>query len=228
MGTIIKFPRRRHHGRASAATGSEGSAIPQRAGSARSPRALNASDIIRNISGGIEPRLRQLDTACAPRLTMRATSNVPPRASITASTEFSGASGIMVEPDIYTERVFCKPIHLVCSSDLGISAPFPAMPKHLLHPRSVEAVRLRLIALRMAIGPNQRRFAEKAAIANNTWSNYENEVGRRISLEEAFKLVDTYGVTLDWIYEGRAGQMPGDLMEKIRAVEAKAAAKVAA
>lgn len=102
------------------------------------------------------------------------------------------------------------------------------MAKRPPHPRSVQAVRARLIALRMAVEPVQKRFAERAGIHPNTWSNFENEDDRRISIEEAFKLVDTYGVSLDWIYDGRGGAVPGELLVKIRAVEAKAAEKAAA
>ena len=85
---------------------------------------------------------------------------------------------------------------------------------------------MRLIALRIAIGPNQKRFAEKAEIAPNTWGNFENEDDRRISIEEAFKLVDTYAVSLDWIFGGQAGLIPGPLLEKIRAAEDAAAVKM--
>jgi hypothetical protein len=224
MGIVVRFPRRGHV-RASAA--SPACTIPQSDDGASRSRARKASSKTKNVSAGIEPRLRQLDTACAGRPTKRATAAVPPRASITASTVSSGASGIMVDPDIYTDRVHDKPIHLVCSPELGISAPSEGMAKRLLHPRSVEAIRIRLISLRMAIGPNAKRFAERAGIAPNTWSNYENEEGRRISLEEAQKLVDTYSVTLDWVFDGKAARMPGDLLDQIRAKEPDAIEKAA-
>jgi len=133
----------------------------------------------------------------------------------------------MADLDIYTERVHGKHIHLVCSRELGILVPSDAMAKRPAHPRSVEMIRVRLIALRIAVGPNQRKFAMNAGIEPNAWNNYERR-GGRISLDEAFKLVDTYGASLDWIFDGKAGLMPSVLLEKIRAAEPEALQKAAA
>lgn len=223
MGMVVRLHGKRH---VRASADSAAWAMPQRAGGARKPRSRKASDITTNISAGIEGRLRQFDTACAGLPTKRATTAVPPSASITASTDLSSSGIVIMEPHLYTHRVHGKHVHLVCSPDLGILVPSRAMAKRPAHPRSVEMITKRLIALRIAIGPNQRRFAINAGIGTNTWGNYEKR-GTRISLDEAFKLVDRYGVSLDWIYEGKAAMMPDALMEKIRAAEPEAARKVA-
>lgn len=225
MGIVIQFPRHRHR---AAPTGSAGS-IRHKSGDADNSRPSRAFDKTKYVSGGKKPRARQFETACGERPTSRATDDGPPKALTTSSKVSSGLrSGIDMDGNLYTSRVSGKSIHLVCSPVESVSAQSVAMAKRPTHPRSLEAVRARLIALRMAIGPNQRQFAKRAGIGANTWSNFENE-DRRISIEEAFKLVDTYGVSLDWIYEGRgAGLMPGPLLDKIREAEAEAAEKAAA
>jgi len=227
MGIVVQlFPVR--HGHCRAPTGSAGS-IRHSSGDASKPKPSSAAVKTTNVSGGQKPRARQLVTACGDRPTSRATSVPPPKASMTSPTVPSVLrSGIDMDGNLYTNCVSDKPPHLVCSRGLSVSARSAAMAERSVHPRSLEAVRARLIALRMAKGPNQRQFSTRAGIEPNTWGNYENDPERRISIEEAFKLVDTYGVSLDWIYEGRAVAMPGDLMNKIREVEAEAVIKAAA
>lgn len=73
--------------------------------------------------------------------------------------------------------------------------------------RSVEAIAKRLRATREALGINQAEFAERANIPNNTYNQYEQAKGRP-SLDFAFKLRDTYGLTLDWIYDGDPSGLP--------------------
>lgn len=100
------------------------------------------------------------------------------------------------------------------------------MAKRPPGPRHVDMIATRLISLRLAIGLNQRQFAKRARIGPNTWNNYETG-DNRISLDQAFKLTDAYGVSLDWIYQGDAKAMPHDLMLKIHAAEPQAARRVA-
>ena len=73
--------------------------------------------------------------------------------------------------------------------------------------RSVDAIAERLIATRKAIGLKQAEYAERAGIPNNTYNQYEQAKGRP-SLDFAFKLCDTYGLTLDWIYAGDPSGLP--------------------
>ena len=73
--------------------------------------------------------------------------------------------------------------------------------------RSIEAIATRLIATRKTIGLKQAEYAERAGIPDNTYNQYEQAKGRP-SLDFAFKLRDTYGLTLDWIYDGDPSGLP--------------------
>ena len=60
----------------------------------------------------------------------------------------------------------------------------------------------RLEALRTGMSTlNAKDWATKHRINRSRYSNWEN--GLRIPVEEAVRLADTYGLTLDWIYRGR-------------------------
>lgn len=65
----------------------------------------------------------------------------------------------------------------------------------------------RLKQIRAAYQMTQEEFAERAGISRTAYNNYENDV-RRPSLDEAFKIVQTYGTSLDYIYLGRVAR-PG-------------------
>lgn len=51
-------------------------------------------------------------------------------------------------------------------------------------------------------GETQKVWCEKNGIRQTAWNNWELG-NRRISVEEAEKLCQRYGLTLDWIYLGR-------------------------
>ncbi len=80
--------------------------------------------------------------------------------------------------------------------------------------RSLQAIADRLIATRTAMGLKPSEFADRADIRRNAYSQYEN-AKNRISLEAAYKLVDTYGLDLDWIYDGDMSRLPHDLANRI-------------
>jgi transcriptional regulator with XRE-family HTH domain len=80
--------------------------------------------------------------------------------------------------------------------------------------RSIDAIAARLIATRKAIGLRQAEYAERAGIPNNTYNQYEQAKGRP-SLDFALKLRDTYGLTLDWIYDGDPSGLPWRVAHKI-------------
>lgn len=65
----------------------------------------------------------------------------------------------------------------------------------------------RLEKLRDAVDMNTTKIAETLDITHSAWSQYENGT-RRISLEVAGKLVERFGVTLDWIYRGDPSGLP--------------------
>jgi transcriptional regulator with XRE-family HTH domain len=78
--------------------------------------------------------------------------------------------------------------------------------------RKMEAIGERLRMTREALGFKQNEFAEKAGIPNNTYNQYEKGK-KRPFLENAQKLVDTYGLSLDWIYDGKMGGLPHRLVQ---------------
>ncbi len=57
---------------------------------------------------------------------------------------------------------------------------------------------------------SQVEFAERAGISQNAYNQYEH-AKRRLSLEAAYALCDTYDLTLDWIYRGRTEGLPHQL-----------------
>ena len=75
------------------------------------------------------------------------------------------------------------------------------MPKTPQENRSFEAIAQRLIATRKALGLKQSEFAKRAGIPVNTYNQYEKAVSQP-RIDYAFALCDTYGLTLDWIYNG--------------------------
>lgn len=94
------------------------------------------------------------------------------------------------------------------------SGPRATKRRRLDNPRSLEAIAERLEATRKALGLNQAQFCRRSGIATNTYNQWKKAKGRP-SLDEVVKLVDTLGVTLDWVYLGSAGALPRDLAEKI-------------
>lgn len=81
------------------------------------------------------------------------------------------------------------------------------MDRSKVNTRSIEAIAKRLRQTREALGMKQAEFAERANIPNNTYNQYEQAKGRP-SLDFAFKLRDTYGISLDWIYDGDPSGLP--------------------
>ena len=99
----------------------------------------------------------------------------------------------------------------------------PAEHKARIPPRQVipppltsnMMIQQRLLLTRTALGLNQTEFAGRADIATNTYNQWEKK-GCRPSLDEAIKLVEAHGLTLDWIYRGVETLLPGAILDKIR------------
>jgi transcriptional regulator with XRE-family HTH domain len=85
--------------------------------------------------------------------------------------------------------------------------------------RSFEAIAKRLEATRKAIGLSQKDFARRAGIADNTYNQYERAVSQP-KIENAYALCDTYGLTLDWIYNGDPSGLPQRLFRELVKEEA--------
>ncbi len=84
------------------------------------------------------------------------------------------------------------------------------------NPKSNEAVGERLRALRVSVTDNQSEFCRRVGIASNTWNQYEKAVSRP-DLDRATQIVQTFGVTLDWIYLGDPSGLPHQLAVRIAA-----------
>lgn len=82
-------------------------------------------------------------------------------------------------------------------------------------PRSPDAIAERLRITRAALGMRQNAFAGAAGIAPNTYNQWERGIGRP-DIDYAQALCDAHGLSLDWIYNGDASNLPGVLIEKIR------------
>ena len=68
--------------------------------------------------------------------------------------------------------------------------------------------------LRVALGMKAVQIAASVDCKPNRWSQYETGE-RPLTLEIANRLVDEYGVTLDWLYRGDRAALRGDLRERI-------------
>lgn len=68
--------------------------------------------------------------------------------------------------------------------------------------KSLTMIAARLKDMRRAFGvEKQGEFAARAGIARNTYNQWE-QGQRRPDIDNAIKLAETYGVTLDWIFLG--------------------------
>lgn len=93
----------------------------------------------------------------------------------------------------------------------------PRMSRKYLRPEDIAEIAERLRLLREALGMSQSEIARRIGASPSQWNNYEKPLVR-IRIDEAIKLTQTFGVTLDWIYTGDARMMPNHLMQKIDAV----------
>jgi transcriptional regulator with XRE-family HTH domain len=78
------------------------------------------------------------------------------------------------------------------------------------NPTDIAAIAHRLRATRESLGLKPSEVCRAAGIAPNTYSQWESATGRP-SLDQAMKLCDVFGVTLDWIYRGNRTGLPFQL-----------------
>ncbi len=157
--------------------------------------------------GGM-PRSRQLLTTGGSSPSAAATFVVPPKALMMPSSSMS---------DLYfTDREVVKP-H-VLSSDFA-----DEVAASLGMARDLKSVAHRLLVLRAWLDLSQKDLCAQIGVGTNNYSPFEN-AKRKIPNEIATKLVDRYGVTLDWIYLGDMRGMTGQMQAELRIAEAKAKA----
>ena len=81
-----------------------------------------------------------------------------------------------------------------------------------------DVIAVRLNNLREALGFKQARtFCQFVRITDQAWNHYSSG-RRRISLDEAMKIVTKTGVSLDWIYRGLEHTLPVHIAEKLRLI----------
>jgi len=84
--------------------------------------------------------------------------------------------------------------------------------------RSVDAIATRLRLIRQVAGLTQAEFAERASLARNSYNQYEKGK-RRPSIDHAIALVETYDLTLDWIYLGDPSGLRYEDADAIKALQ---------
>ena len=88
-----------------------------------------------------------------------------------------------------------------------------------------EACARRLLLLRLAVANlegrkiTQTEFAERAGLKQSGYTHYENGL-RLPSIDAAAALADTYDLSLDWLYLGQEFNMPFEIMQEIKRVDA--------
>lgn len=83
----------------------------------------------------------------------------------------------------------------------------------------------RLRLSRLAVARNrglkrleQKKFAKDAGIVQSGYNMVESGK-RRISLHTAMLLCDEYELSLDWIFRGNTGLLPGWLLERLKEID---------
>lgn len=83
--------------------------------------------------------------------------------------------------------------------------------------RSNEAIAERLEIIRAVKGLSQKDFVTPAGVNESTYSQYKKGI-QAPDLEQANKLCDTWGLTLDWIYRGDNSGLDRDLRDAIKVI----------
>jgi len=78
----------------------------------------------------------------------------------------------------------------------------------------------RLSVARRAIGLNQQEFAREAGLSQPQYNQFETGK-RRLTLDAALVLCDTYALTLDWLYRGDPSGLPYRLATAIKDLAAQ-------
>ena len=108
---------------------------------------------------------------------------------------------------------FVKPHELELTSGRKCG-PLRRMGKHDIEKRHLREIAARLLAGQEALGLNAVSVCRLAGIKTNTYSQWVNAKGRP-QLDEAMRLCDTFGYTLDWIYLGDPSGLPYALASKL-------------
>lgn len=95
--------------------------------------------------------------------------------------------------------------------------------------RSNRDVAERLEITQQALGLSAADLCRRSGIKQNAWSQFlKPEKKRPITRAAALKLKDEFRITLDWIYDGDASNLPAALAQQIRAIQNQRAKKLSA
>lgn len=195
MGTLVRFPARRH-ARASKVL------KPKIDKSASLPSLARASRTSRKFSCGIFPLTRQLLTADGPTPATEAVAAVPPNALTTSSTDLSML--LDTSQDVKMSSLHETAVEL--SSAVMSDEPMAD---------SLKVLSRRLKTTREALGLSAAELCRRIDVKENRWSQYESGE-RQITLPVAIALCDEFGLSLDWIYRNDPSRIPHELRVKMR------------
>jgi transcriptional regulator with XRE-family HTH domain len=97
---------------------------------------------------------------------------------------------------------------IVTDCEFGRNAPMA---------RSITDVARRLVATQQALGISPAALCKESGISATQWSQFTDPAyKRRITLAAAYKLKDSFGITLEWIFDGDRTRLPYDIALKLR------------
>jgi hypothetical protein len=89
--------------------------------------------------------------------------------------------------------------------------------------RSIASVAARLVATQRALELSPAELCRLSGIPQNAWTHFTDpKYGRKITITHAFKLKDTWGIPIEWVYDGDARWLPAELRDKLRKMKAVA------
>ena len=154
-------------------------------------------------SGGMLPRIFQLETPCRLTPASLAAAFGPPTAAITSATVLS-----MPQHNIHS--VYLSSVHDTSMENLQSMAPNTAMDSD-----QIIGERLRSLRKHFGIGrESQEVFGRRFGVEKTAWSNYENG-HRPVPVDLADRLCRDLGVSMDWLYRGNGVAMPPRLLQTL-------------
>lgn len=99
-------------------------------------------------------------------------------------------------------------LHILAGDFHGTAWPILAMPNVL------KEMGKRLVATREALGMTAADLCRAIDVTQSRWSQYESGK-RRITMDVALRLKQTYGISLDWIYAGDPSSLPQRIFQKL-------------
>jgi transcriptional regulator with XRE-family HTH domain len=164
------------------------------------PRGSQIALTAKNHEDGNLPRTTAFETAVRPTLAASAMSRRPTASAKRVAALSSCVSEVDVMADQYPQFVEDgKPT--IRGLKQGLGWPIASTVRELVLMYEDVGNRLRLIREHFS-DLSQKAWAENHGFNVTQYNNWEKGV-RRIPVEAAEKLCETYGITLDWMYRGK-------------------------